>query len=51
MMPDARYSSLGLEYFCQEGDALWTTADDALIALGARELEQIGHDMNAWSWS
>jgi protoporphyrinogen oxidase len=42
MVPDARYTSLGLEYFCQEGDALWTMADADLVALGARELEQIG---------
>ncbi|MEO6010175.1 MAG: NAD(P)/FAD-dependent oxidoreductase [Vicinamibacteraceae bacterium] len=42
MVPDARTTSLGLEYFCQEGDALWTTADADLIALGARELEAIG---------
>jgi protoporphyrinogen oxidase len=42
MVPDGRYTSLGLEYFCQEGDALWTMADEALIALGARELETIG---------
>jgi protoporphyrinogen oxidase len=42
MVPDARYTSLGLEYFCQEGDALWTMPDDALVALGATELEAIG---------
>jgi hypothetical protein len=42
MVPDPRCTSLGLEYFCQEGDALWTMADAALIALGARELEAIG---------
>jgi protoporphyrinogen oxidase len=42
MVPDARYTSLGLEYFCQAGDDLWSMADDALVALGARELEAIG---------
>ena len=42
MVPDPRSTSLGLEYFCQEGDDLWTMPDDALIALGARELEAIG---------
>ena len=42
MVPDPRATSLGLEYFCQEGDALWTMADADLIALGARELEAIG---------
>ena len=33
---------LGLEYFCFEGDELWTHADDDLIELATRELEQIG---------
>ncbi len=33
---------LGLEYFCFEGDGLWSMSDDALIALGRRELEQLG---------
>jgi protoporphyrinogen oxidase len=42
MVPDPRYTSLGLEYFCQEGDALWTTPEADLVALGARELEAIG---------
>jgi protoporphyrinogen oxidase len=42
MVPDPSQSALGLEYFCFEGDGLWTSQDDALIALGTRELEQIG---------
>lgn len=33
---------IGLEYFCTEGDDLWTMADDALADFAARELEQIG---------
>jgi protoporphyrinogen oxidase len=33
---------IGLEYFVDEHDVLWETADDALIALGTRELERIG---------
>ena len=33
---------LGLEYFVNEGDALWHKPDAELVALGARELEQIG---------
>jgi protoporphyrinogen oxidase len=32
---------LGLEYFVFEGDKLWETADDELIALASRELEQL----------
>lgn len=33
---------LGLEYFCNEGDVLWQMSDEALIALGRKELAQIG---------
>ena len=33
---------LGLEYFVFEGDELWTMADDDLVALGKRELAEIG---------
>jgi len=32
---------VGLEYFCNEGDALWTMSDEALGALGAAELAKI----------
>ena len=32
---------LGLEYFCQEGDALWTMADDAFLRFATEELERI----------
>jgi protoporphyrinogen oxidase len=42
MVPDARKTFLGLEYFCNAGDALWNMSDDALIQLGARELETMG---------
>lgn len=33
---------LGLEYFCFEGDGLWSMTDDDLIELGKRELAQLG---------
>jgi hypothetical protein len=42
MVPDAAKTSLGLEYFCNEGDALWTTPDAELIEMGKREVECIG---------
>ena len=42
MVPDPAKTSLGLEYFCSEGDELWNTPDADLIALGKREIEQIG---------
>jgi protoporphyrinogen oxidase len=35
-------SCLGLEYFCFEGDGLWTAPDDELIALAKREIAKIG---------
>jgi protoporphyrinogen oxidase len=42
MVPDPTKTSLGLEYFCTEGDALWTTPDAELIELARREVERIG---------
>jgi protoporphyrinogen oxidase len=42
MVPDPAKASLGLEYFCSEGDALWTMPDADLIRLGKEELERIG---------
>jgi len=33
---------LGLEYFCFEGDGLWTMSDEDLIALAKREAEKVG---------
>ena len=42
MVPDASKTCLGLEYFCFEGDGLWRMDDRDLIALGTRELAQIG---------
>jgi protoporphyrinogen oxidase len=42
MVPDQSQTSLGLEYFCNEGDELWTMADQDLVSLGKKELEQIG---------
>jgi protoporphyrinogen oxidase len=38
MTPDPRRSCLGLEYFCFEGDDLWSSSDDELIELGRREV-------------
>ena len=42
MVPDQNKTCLGLEYFCFEGDGLWTMSDNDLIELGTRELELIG---------
>jgi protoporphyrinogen oxidase len=42
MVPDERKTSLGLEYFCTEGDDLWSAPDASLLDLASRELEAIG---------
>ena len=42
LVPDPQKTSLGLEYFCFEGDELWTSSDLDLIALGRREVDAIG---------
>jgi protoporphyrinogen oxidase len=42
MVPDPAKSCLGLEYFCFEGDGLWNTSDEDLIALGKKELVALG---------
>jgi protoporphyrinogen oxidase len=42
MVPDARFTALGAEYFCHEGDALWHAADADLIRLAADELGALG---------
>ena len=42
MVPDPAMSALGLEYFCNEGDDLWSMSDADLVALGRREMAQIG---------
>ena len=41
MVPDGM-SCLGLEYFCFEGDGLWTAEDRDLIALAKEEIGKIG---------
>ena len=42
MVPDQNKTCLGLEYFCFEGDDLWSARDADLIELGKKELETIG---------
>lgn len=42
MVPDASKACLGLEYFCFEGDGLWTASDDDLVSLAKKELAIIG---------
>jgi protoporphyrinogen oxidase len=42
MVPDRSKTSLGLEYFVQEGDAMWTSPDEALMDLARRECAMLG---------
>jgi protoporphyrinogen oxidase len=42
MVPDQRMTCLGLEYFCFEGDGLWTSTDAKLVDLARRELAALG---------
>jgi protoporphyrinogen oxidase len=42
MVPDPKMTSLGLEYFVQVGDDLWSSDDKSLIRLGERELITLG---------
>jgi protoporphyrinogen oxidase len=42
MVPDPDTACVGLEYFCFEGDDLWSMEDDDLVALATRELDQLG---------
>ena len=42
MVPNKNKTCLGLEYFCFEGDELWTLPDRELIALAKKELEILG---------
>ena len=42
MIPDGVSTCLGLEYFCFEGDALWSMTDDDLIALARKEIAAVG---------
>ena len=42
MLPDQSKTSLGMEYFVNEGDRMWNMSDAEWIELAKRELEAIG---------
>lgn len=42
MVASVNHASIGMEYFCQEGDGLWSMNDDDLIRLASAELEKLG---------
>jgi protoporphyrinogen oxidase len=41
MIPEKTTSCIGLEYFFQEGDELWTASDEELIELGKKETARL----------
>ena len=42
MVPDEDMACVGLEYFCFEGDGLWSSSDEDLIAQATKEMEILG---------
>ena len=42
MVPDPSKASVGLEYFCFQGDELWDMDDDDLVELAKEELGRLG---------
>jgi len=42
MVPDDRVACVGLEYFCFEGDGLWSMSDGDLVKLAVGELATLG---------
>ena len=42
MVPDPDKTSLGMEYFCDEGDQLWRMPDEDLRELASSELAELG---------
>ena len=42
MVPNDTDASIGMEYFCFEGDRLWSMPDDDLVAMATREIQQLG---------
>jgi protoporphyrinogen oxidase len=47
MLPDPGASCLGFEYFCLEGDAVWSADDAGLVALAVSDLRRLGFDLPA----
>jgi protoporphyrinogen oxidase len=41
MVPNETDASVGMEYFCFEGDDLWNMRDEDLVAMASREIEKL----------
>ncbi len=48
LLPTPEKSSLGLEYFCSQGDEIWSLSDAEMIALATRELAALGLAQPSW---
>jgi protoporphyrinogen oxidase len=42
MVPEPGTTCLGLEYFCNEGDWLWSTSDERLVEIARSEIVKLG---------
>ncbi len=42
MVPDENMACVGLEYFCFEGDGLWSSSDEELVELAKHEMSVLG---------
>jgi protoporphyrinogen oxidase len=42
MVPDSDRACIGMEYFCFEGDDIWSRDDEELVELAAREFVAVG---------
>jgi protoporphyrinogen oxidase len=42
MVPNDTDASIGMEYFCFEGDDLWSMDDEDLVRFATRELQELG---------
>ena len=42
MLPDPLRTSVGMEYFCNEGDEVWTMSDTELVEIATHELFELG---------
>jgi protoporphyrinogen oxidase len=42
MVPDENHASVGMEYFCFEGDDVWSMPDDDLVRMATAEIQKLG---------
>ncbi|MBA2514031.1 MAG: NAD(P)/FAD-dependent oxidoreductase [Solirubrobacterales bacterium] len=42
MVPDPTKASVGMEYFCNQGDKVWNAKDEELVEMAKGELEALG---------